>query len=108
MNNTISSNEVKVDEIDEEEDYWPKTKDEAIESFMCLDFSDRDFEIIEECKRENTDNILPDFKDSIESVCNFEGGNKKLLEACGDKNMDPHDASRIIMLAIWDYFHFTQ
>ncbi|MFA7253503.1 MAG: hypothetical protein WC107_03030 [Patescibacteria group bacterium] len=93
---------------EEEDDYWPKTKDEAIESFMCLDFTDRDFEIIEECAKKNIDKILPDFEESIRLACGFDSGNKKLLEVCGDANMDPHDASRVIMLAIWDYFHFTQ
>jgi|GEM_PF-2458339 len=96
------------DEIEEEDDYYPKTISEAIEGFMCLDLSERDCEIIEECPKKNIDRILSDFEPSIRLVCGFNHGNKKLLEVCGDKNMNPHDASRVIMLAIWDYFHFTQ
>jgi hypothetical protein len=105
MNDTFPDNEVGADEIADEEDYWPKTKDEAIESFMCLDFSDRDFEIIEECEKKNIDKILPDFEESIRLACGLDSGNTRLLEVCGGRNMDPHDASRVIMLAIWDYFH---
>ncbi len=92
----------------DEEHYFPKTINEAIEAIMCHDFSERDIEIIEESSKKQIDKILPDFEDTIRIYCGFDSGNQKLLEVCGDKNMDPHDASRVIMLALWDYFHFTQ
>lgn len=99
---------------DEEEDDengcegFPANIDEAIDAFIDANLSERDWEIIGECPVGKIDRLLPDFEPIIRKSCGLNYKNITLLRACGDNNMDPHDAVKVIMFAIWDYFHGTQ
>jgi len=86
------------------DEYSPKTIEEAIERFMSCDFTESDEDVLMNTPIEKLDWLLPNFEPTIMAVTDLDKGNTPLLEACGSKDMIPHEAARVIMEKIWYYW----
>lgn len=87
------------------DEYSPKTIQEAVEAFMVrADLTDSDEDVLINTPIEKLDWLLPNFEPTIVRVTDLDKDNIPLLEACGSKNMSPHEAARVIMEKIWHYW----
>jgi hypothetical protein len=87
-----------------DDDFSPKTIEEAIERFMSCDFTESDEDVIMNTPLERIEWLHSNFEPTIMAVTDLNKGNTALLEACGNKDMSPHDASLVIMKHIWHYW----
>lgn len=86
------------------DEFSPKTIEEAIERFMSCDFTESDEDVLMNTPIEKLDWLHSNFEPTIMAVTDLHKGNTILLEACGSKDMTPHEASRVIMEYIWHYW----
>lgn len=86
------------------DEFSPKTIEEAIERFISCDFTESDEDVLMNTPIERVKWLHSNFEPIIMSVTDLNRGNTALLEACGGKDMNPHDASLAIMKHIWQYW----
>jgi len=90
------------------DEFSPKTIPEAIERFMSCDFTESDEDVLMNTPIERIEWLHSNFKPTIMKVTDLDKGNYLLLEACGSRDMNPHDASLVIMKHIWHYWRTGQ
>ncbi|MCG2688565.1 hypothetical protein L6250_02945 [Candidatus Parcubacteria bacterium] len=90
-------------QIDNEEDFYPKSIRESIEQFMCLNWSGNDFDYIISCPKDKKERLYANFCPTVKDICGLEH-NYKLRENCGFVDLSSQKASEIIVDAIWEYF----
>lgn len=86
------------------DEYSPKTIADAVERFMSCHWTESDEDVIMNTPIEKLDWLHSNFEPTIRKICDLDEGNTILLEACGSKELTPHEASRVIMEKIWHYW----
>lgn len=79
----------------------PKTVEEAVDQILSS-MSESDKELVKNTHEEGLDSFHVGWGMGIRNGFGLWGSNKELLKACGSEDMDPDEASMVIIKAVWE------